>query len=254
MVHHGGMNSANHVRQAPLPGSFNRNEFLHEKDGTLWLRRETKGGAKDVLRNLQDEFAGYGWLDRGNTVRKRSVQEQVSLQTAARILGLLVLGGAKEDRGTMVIPYIDNAESIDQFLAKSNPQEAQKMIQALYDDLYIAHANNIIYGDRWSENILVKKGLHPQAIHIDFDLQYEGPDACALEVGRMTFYLLHAGREKVRTAISDALHNRRDSLNLSLVETIIRGHTRQFEKGRFSGAENEVDALFYELHKKEHHV
>jgi len=186
-------------------------------------------------------------MDHGNTVRKRSICEQVALSLKARMLGLLVLNDAAEDRGTMLMPYVDHAESIDRYLAQAEVSEAHRMIRTLYADLRTAHDNGIVYGDRWSDNILVIDSPRPRAVHIDFDLQYEGPDACAMDIGRMTFYLLHAGRDKVRSTIAKALHQRKGSLDMQMVERIVRGHAEHFAQGRFGGANLDIDALFHEL-------
>ncbi len=230
-----------------LTGGFNTTEPTCDAHNTGWLRRESHRNGRETLAKICDEFASYGWIDRGNTVRRRTINEQIDLCRQANRLHLMTHLPATNDRGSMLVPYIAQAESIDCYLARASAPDARRVVRTLYVDAKHAHQNGIVYGDRWSENILVSGAQYPTATHIDFDLQYEGPEAKEMEMARLSFYLLHSGREKVRSIIAGCLRDRCD-LNLSTLETIVRGHVRYFECGRFGGADQLVDDLFQEVH------
>src|SRR3989338_5956250 len=183
-----------------LKGGFNNNFIVKEPtSGKRYLIREPHNENPALLERIEHEFQSYGGgLDKGNGVRKRSQEEQIAVMSKATRNGLHVVEIAFVEDDRIVVPFIEGAQTIDEFLPSSSSEEAETLVHALFADLHEAHTEHgIVYGDRWSKNILVTSKQRPYPIHVDFDLQYEGPGAMDMDVGRMTFYLLHAGGKKV---------------------------------------------------------
>ncbi len=200
------------------------------------------------MERLRDEFQSYdGWIDRGNTVRKRTPAEQIRLMNDATRRKLRTIAVAGFDRDRIRMPFLSNAKTVDEYLPDATQKETDRVIADLLTDLHAAHAAGIVYGDRWSKNILVTRNGNPHVTHVDFDLQYEGPHARDMEVGRMMFYLLHAGRDKAAPMLAQGLLAAR-WFDPAIVANVLRGQADHFEGTAFGGMAPAVESLLGAVH------
>lgn len=234
-----------------MKGGFNNNLITENVEtGKKYLIRQPHTENISLLEKIEDEFQRYGnWLDKGNSIRTRSTEEQIACMTKAARNGLRVIDIFCTDDHRIILPFIEDAQTMDEFLPSVSLHDAESIVRNLFLDLHKAHTEHgIVYGDRWSKNILFNPKETQSPIHIDFDLQYEGPNAMDMDFGRMAFYVLHAGGKKVIPALVEALmacgwHDR------DFVECIMRGQAEYFKGTSFGSVSDDVDMLFEVLHR-----
>ena len=191
------------IERQPLEGALNVNTFAVDNDGGIFLRRNPKNNSY-VWGFISHEQDFIGFKDFGGTFRRRTPHEQSSFTLSAARHGLRVLPPSYVDeRGRNYYQFIQGVQNLDEFLPEASDEETGTLVYDLFHDLRRAHTHGFVYGDRWSQNILItpSNGL----LHIDFDIEISGPTARELEVASVAFYTLCAGRERVIPLLSTVL-------------------------------------------------
>lgn len=201
----------------PFEGGLNVSSVVTDDAGRSYLKRYPKSG-KETLKLLKHQYNALGFTSRGGSFRRRSSQEQGNFLQRAAGLGLKVLPPAHiDEKGFMYYRFLEGAQTLDDFLPRASSEEIDAIVHDLFADIRVAHANGVIYGDRWGQNILVvprfsllgnesnesEKMKEPArrtrktVLHIDFDIELSGPIAHEFELAEMTFYTLRAGGERI---------------------------------------------------------
>jgi len=178
-----------HIDKDPLEGGFNTNFFQTDIKGNLVLSRVPKPN-RDLFENILYEFRAIGFTADGGRVQRRSIEEQVHFANSAASKGLPVLPFFKSGE-QWSMPYLENIVPIDEYLRSADvaDQEKNMAVFDLLTGLERAHRQNIIYGDRWSGNMIVDNG---KVMHIDFDLELSGDYAREADLAQTLYHLIWA--------------------------------------------------------------
>lgn len=227
--------------QLPLTGALNVNVFVASQSGTL-LQKNPKDNPH-ILRSIAHEYHFLGYTDRGGTFRKRSPQEQNLFCRYCASHGLRVLQPIfVDDRGRNHYPFLNNALTLNKYLPNVPTLEAQIIVYQLFEDLRKAHRKGIVYGDRWSENILVVPNMG--LVHIDFDIEISGKPAIELEVAQAVYYSLCGGKDKVLSLLGAILGKSTNWFDFKMVELFLSRHAIHFRNSpTYGGVEKETQAL-----------
>jgi hypothetical protein len=154
------------------------------------------------------------------------------------------------DEGTHVENiFLENAETMDIFLTHATDEETALFTHNMYMDIYKAHKAGIVYGDRWSENILItpKRNI----VNIDFDIEIFGSFAREFEVAQVAYYILAGAKAKVVPQLAKLLSVPFANLDIRQVETFLKGHAKHFDVNKkYGNLKSEVNALVELTHKE----
>lgn len=250
--------------RAPLEGELNLHAIVKDKRGREYLKRYPKDNPR-IFRSLAHEYHALGFTNLGGTFRRRTPEEQRNFLEHAAQNGLSVLPPAYVDEKNInYYPFLAGSETLDEFLPHASDKEMEQVTYELFADLRQAHSNDIIYGDRWSKNILVVPSFSIEAshdsslsdnhlttvqrklVHIDFDLEISGPVARELELAQVTYYTLCAGRQRVLPTLSKilAINVNVPNLNFPVFAQFLERHAIFFKDNKeYGNCEKEVLAL-----------
>lgn len=227
--------------RAPLVGAFNANLLVRDRSGGIFLKRVPKENLI-ICDSIDFEYFETGFNDEGGGYRRRTPEEQARFTRYASNMGLRVLPSVITDKRISYTPFLENSPTLDVFLPQASQSDAARVTYQIFDDLRRAHKQAIIYGDRWSKNILVAPNLG--AVNIDFDIELSGLPAVEFEVAQAAYYVLCGGREKVMSPLSKILANNTGWFRQDLVEKFLSGHARHFSKDQeYGNVEADVDIL-----------
>jgi len=185
------------LERTPIEGKFNRLFFVTNETGVPFLKRVPKDNPT-LLKQIQAEYEGVMFLPLGGNFRKRTLEEQFSFSIKAAGLGLKVLPPSAIDREAIYYPFLDQVKSMKEYFS-SKDARVSFVVNQLVNDLRRAHGFNVIYGDRWLPNILVKP--EHKIVHIDFDIEISGKWAREFEVSQIIYYTILAGGKPALTAL-----------------------------------------------------
>jgi tRNA A-37 threonylcarbamoyl transferase component Bud32 len=145
--------------------------------------------------------------------------------------------------------FLENAETMDVFLTHATEEETALFTHNLYMDMYKAHSEGVVYGDRWSENILITpKG---NIVNIDFDIEIFGSYAKEFEAAQVAYYILAGAKSKVIPQLAKLLSVPYANLDLRYIETFLRGHAKHFDSNKkYGNLKEEVNVLVELMHKE----
>jgi hypothetical protein len=150
-----------------------------------------------------------------------------------------------DSKGINHFRFLPKVQTLDKYLPEASPEEAQRVTLQIFEDLYRAHTKGFVYGDRWSENMLVTPdhGL----MHIDFDLEIYGNGARELEVGQSAFYAVCGGREKVLVFLGTLLGKTNGWFDIRRAEQFATRLAIQFENHPVYGSTVEDTAALFAI-------
>lgn len=220
------------LQQAPLEGALNVSPFYALSNETV-LGRIPKANPA-ILESLAYEYHSIGFTGHGGSFRRRSPKEQFAFVNRAASHGLRVLEpGYINANDHIFFPFLSAAQTWDNALPALSDQDAGRLTYELFDDLRRAHSAGIVYGDRWSQNILVDPTFG--ILHIDFDLEISGKCAKDFEVAQAVYYTLCAGRERIIPLLKDILLYG-DWFNIYRVDEFVRKHSVFFNRSQKYGS------------------
>ncbi|KKU82732.1 MAG: hypothetical protein UY10_C0025G0006 [Microgenomates group bacterium GW2011_GWA2_47_8] len=231
----------------PLKGELNTNYLLGENASqppTHLLRAPRRNDA--IFESIDHEYNFIGFTGLGGRYRRRTPQEQSNFAVKAALSGLKVLPPIYGNGTDYTFAFLSEIETLDTFLSGANKGDAEEFIVDIFKDLRKAHAGGVIYGDRWSKNILRsgKYGL----VHVDFDLELSGSPAVEFEVAQVTYYTLSCGKEKIIPILAKLLL---DSpwFNFETIKQFLRGHAAHFNNTPYGGIISETETLICIVNK-----
>jgi len=226
------------IDRPPIVGKFNIQYFVIDASGRLFLKRIPKENLA-LLEQIKIEYTGTQFLTMGGHFRRRTPQEQSLFAKQAASHKLRVLAPEYMSGEIAYYPFIEKAQMLDTFFRQPTVKP-DIIISQLLNDLRIAHAFNVIYGDRWHPNILVapKIGI----IHIDFDIEISGSCAKEFEVAQVVYYTVFSGKDTVVSPICKCL-----SAGLwcdpKLVAHFLQAKTVFFKSTEYGGIESPIKTI-----------
>lgn len=226
------------IATAPLEGQLNIHRFLQDGDRVVLERLPREN--RQILTSIHNEYGFMGFNDLHGTVRRRTPAEQVKFASLAASHGLSVLTPLNIGDGKVYYPYLSNILMLDEYLPTASLIDAQVLVYRIFDDLYKAHRRGIIYGDRWSHNMLVLPDA--RFVHVDFDLEISGPPAKEFEIAQTAYYILSAGKRTVLETLSRVMIAK-NWFQVDWVELFLRGHANYFSSTKYGGIHKETEEL-----------
>lgn len=233
----------------PIEGALNTHVIVEYPDGARYLKRYPKNNPY-VFGFIAHEQHFLGFTDLGGKFRRRSPKEQEYFTKRAVAHGLRVLPPSYiDENGVNYYRLLSDVQTFDKYLPKATYEQTQKVTLELFNDLRRAHSLGFVYGDRWSENMLVspKYGL----IHIDFDIEILGPASQELEVAQAIFYTLCGGKDNALLSLSSLLRMKQYQwFNFRLVEQFTTKLAIHFKDHKtYGNALNNCITLFDNLQR-----
>lgn len=229
-----------------LTGELNTNIFVVNDSSELFLKRVPKDN-QQILHSIENEYNFLGFIPNGGKFRRRSTSEQTAIAQRAAMAGLRVLPPVSQEGDVSYYRFLEGAQTLDEYLPIASPEDSTKTVLQIFDDLKKAHSQGIIYGDRWSHNMLITPQLG--LINVDFDIEISGRPAIEFEVAQAAYYTLSAGREKVIPILAQVLRPE-GWFDMNLVELFLRRHAVFFDKTKFGGIQEETDILIDKIKQK----
>ena len=226
------------------------NESVVSRSGPRGLAMLTRHSFpnRHIFNSISDEYHDIGFTQMGGRVRRRTPEEQYSFMRYCAQEGLRVIPPFGINRSAIDLPFLGHAETLDIFMAHADVASAEKVAHDLLLDMSQAHQKGVVYGDRWSKNILVDPKYGP--MHIDFDLEISGPVSADLDLAQMGYYILCGGKGKVISIIAQFLGRIESLDSLHNIETFLRRHARHFFERPTYGhvmeeTETVIDSMFH---------
>lgn len=229
------------IEVPPLEGALNINHIIRPTKGPLLLQRNPRDNPQ-ILRSIAHEYHFIGFTDLGGKFRRRSFEEQVLFTRHAASQGLHILPPNFVRKSAAYFPFLRSAATLDDFLPTASQESMAMVMLDLFDDLRTAHKKSIIYGDRWSRNILVLPDS--SFLHVDFDIEISGRYAKEFEVAQVLYYTLCAGRERSLPLICRMMAKENRWFDINVVQRFLEGHAIHFiNSPKYGSAEALVDSL-----------
>lgn len=236
------------LEKNPLVGELNINKLVASPSGLVLLKRTPKEN-KHILRSIAHEYNNIGFTNAGGKFRRRTPEEQAKFTEYAAIQGLRVVPPIIKDGNITYFRFLNQAKTLDNYLFEATEDETTQTVYQLFNDLWKAHnRSGIIYGDRWSKNILVDP--HAGVMHIDFDIEISGRPAKELDIAQIAYYILCGGREKAIGLLTHILSHSEGWFNPTLVDQFLRGHARHFHSSQQYGHAEEMTDMLIALSNK----
>lgn len=202
-----------------------------------------------IWSSIAYEYNTIGFTGHHGTVRRRSPQEQTQFTQYCASHGLRVIPPYLDGDTHVKNIFLSDAETLDVYLAHATEHQAARVVHDLYSDMMRAHSHDIVYGDRWSENMLIRP--HGGLLHIDFDLEIGGPTAKEFEAAQAAYYVLAGARGKIITTLARFLAAPHARWDLDKIEQYLVGHAIHFNKNKkYGGLADEVNTLVALMHNE----
>lgn len=196
-----------------------------------------------LFRHLEDEYRLIGFWDAGGRFRRRNSEEQAHFSQKAANMGLRVLPPGLQLGSKFCYRFLSDAKSLDCYLPTSG-LEAIPAIHQLFNDLWDAHQRGIIYGDRWSQNVLISPKFGP--LHIDFDLEILGRFAKDFEVAQLSYYTAIATPSSAILSLAREIATP-GWFHPELLFRFLRGHVRYFSNSSYGDHRGIIEELINQI-------
>lgn len=228
----------------PLPrhairGEINAHYAYTDDSGEVLLKRVPLSDA-DVETIIEKENDRWGLSDVGVKLIQRSPDEQAEFERTAAEQGLLVLPSVVDSSEESYRKFLEKAVTLDEYLQHAKREEADQVLETLFEDIIHAHRLGIVYGDRWPKNILVDPAMGP--VNIDFDIRIEGP-AKELELAQVLFYTLAFYPTGAVSLLGPILERLTLEYDLGIVKKLVM-HKASIPDDRYKNVSATVEALF----------
>lgn len=180
-----------------------RAELLGQSAAKLAIRRPKGHKERSVTEmEIEEEYRNVGALNQGVGFRLRTPQEQMDFMNSSTSFGLKTLECRMLVGNEMVTEFVEGTP-LDQYV-QQDPDPA--VVNNVLTHLTQAHSVDVVFGDRWGPNTLVKPdGDH---VELDFDVELLGGSTKikTFELAQMLYHMVHFARHN-RTDIVNVLAN-----------------------------------------------
>ena len=165
-----------------LQGTLNYIFLFIDRSNNLYTWRTPKEHPA-ILPQIHKDLLGTGFLTNGGRYKFRSLEEQVNFMEKARQANLQSLVPVYADKLGILSPFIQGMP-YDQYLRSGGIQATANVL----DNIITAHRHNIVYGDRWTKNTIVKPD--ESIVEIDFDIELMSDNAQEFELAQLLYHIL----------------------------------------------------------------
>lgn len=233
-----------HPTGTVLQGTLNYNFVLSDPDGNLYVWRTPKEHPQ-IIPIIHQDLIGTGFLINGGSYRYRTIREQVNFMTEACRLQLQNVEAITTNAFGTLLPFIQGTP-YDNYLRQGGIEATKNVL----DNIVTAHRHNIVYGDRWTKNTIVKPD--ERIVEIDFDIELRGEIAQEFEMAQLLYHILFfsSQREKMLDFLKRYFQINQTALaghDFSMVRTFLSNYANYFQnktvEGIAGGIEQEIAKL-----------
>lgn len=214
-----------------LKGELNVNHVLKDSKGKLYVWRVPKENPL-VIPAIHDEFTQTGFLVSGGSYRLRSVPEQVDFMNGANQTGLKTSSTLYTD-GIGILTSFIQGTPFDIYLREGN----LSAITNVLDNMVIAHKMDIVFGDRWVKNTIIKPD--EDVVEIDFDIALEGAYGKEFEIAQTLYHMVHFSTDRVALLrhLFGYLNDRNimNNYDTSAVRFFLKKYSEYFQDKEYEG-------------------
>lgn len=257
------------IPREPLFGGLNINRFVQNGEGDLALRREPRDN-QATLRAVHDQYGDLGYLNAGGKFRRRKPSEQAQVTTEIKSLSVDIVAPIDEEERYPIYPYVTDAQTIAEFLPHAIQEDTEHIVFEIFRGLRRIHDHDIVIGDRWTDNMLVRPHfthghLEPRFLQIDPDYDLLSDDgitddpkallaAKAFEVASSAYFVLHSAGEKVIPPLAQVLDPGKAWYNMALMKVFMQSRSvwhdnPQNDQTEWGGIQRETGVLIDLLDK-----
>ncbi len=233
-----------HPTGTVLQGTLNYNFVLSDPDGNLYVWRAPKEHPQ-IIPIIHQDLIGTGFLINGGSYRYRTIREQVNFMTEACRLHLQNVEAITTNAFGTLLPFIQGTP-YDNYLRQGGIEATKNVL----DNIVTAHKHNIVYGDRWTKNTIIKpdEGI----VEIDFDIELRGEIAQEFEMAQLLYHILFfsSQREKMLDFLKSYLQINQTALaghDFFMVRKFLSNYANYFQdkivEGIAGGIEQEIAEL-----------
>ena len=225
-------------------GNLNDLSVVCDQYGNLYVWRTPKP-YPEILPKIAQDLRGTGFLTSGGSYRFRTVREQVNFMEKASRLNLPSIVATYADGSGMLLTFVQGIP-YNSYLHLGGISATKDVL----DGLIMAHTQNVVYGDRWAKNTMIKP--NGNIVEIDFDIELTGKNAREFELAQMLYHILlfSSRRSEILEFLADYLKNKLflSEYNLSTVVKFLSNYTNYFQdQPNEGGIKQEVAELIHIL-------
>ena len=226
-----------------LQGTLNYIFLFLDRNNNLYTWRTPKEHP-EILPQIHRDLLGTGFLTSGSRYQFRTLQEQVNFMEKASQANLQSLMPVYADKFGILSPFIQGTP-YDQYLRSGGIKATANVL----DNIITAHNQNIVYGDRWTKNTIVKQD--EPIVEIDFDIELIGANAQEFEMAQLLYHILFFSnrREELLKFLKGYLHHERALVrhNLSVVKKFLCNYIDYFQDKSVEGISGGIKQEIAEL-------
>jgi hypothetical protein len=147
------------------------------------------------------------------------------------------------DSSGMLLPFVRGV-SYDRYLRSGGISATKNVLERLI----LAHSMNVVYGDRWAKNTIIKPD--ESVVEIDFDIELTGEFAREFEFSQLLYHILlfSSRRSEILAFLADYLRDNEIVLarqyDFSRLAKFLANYTNHFQdRPDEGGIEREVAEL-----------
>ena len=226
-----------------LQGTLNYIFVFSDQQGHLYTWRTPKEQPK-ILPQIHKDLLGTGFLTNGGSYRFRTIKEQANFMEKARQSNLSSLVPIYADEFGLLSPFIEGTP-YDNYLLSGGIRATKNVL----DNIILSHKQNVVYGDRWTKNTIVKP--NEAIVEIDFDIELMGEFAQEFELAQLLYHVLFfsSRRSEMLGFLRAYFESRQTTLaqrKISVVKNFLFNYANYFQDKPFegiSGAQQEIAEL-----------
>ena len=171
-----------HPTGTVLQGTLNYIFVFSDQNGHLYTWRTPKEHPK-ILPQIHQDLLGTGFLTNGSSYKFRTIKEQANLMEKARLSNLSSLLPIYVDEFGLLSPFVEGTP-YDKYLLSGEITATKNVL----DNIILSHRQNVVYGDRWTKNTIIKP--NEDIVEIDFDIELVGEFAQEFELAQLLYHIV----------------------------------------------------------------
>lgn len=227
-----------------LQGYLNYIFIFSDRQGSFYTWR-TQKEHPEILPKIHQDLIGTGFLTNGGSYKYRTLSEQVNFMKLTHQLNLHALTVIYADNFGILSPFIPGI-TYHKYLLLGGITATKNVL----DNILVSHKYNIVYGDRWAKNTIVKED--ESIVEIDFDIELTGDIAQEFEMAQLLYHILlfSSRRREMLKFLESYFRDNQASLaqyHIPIITKILSNYAKYFAaqpcEGIAGGVQQEIAEL-----------
>ena len=229
-----------------LQGYLNYIFVFSDRKGSFYTWRIQKENP-EILPTIHKDLIGTVFLTNGGNYKYRSIKEQVDFMKKAYQLNLQSLPVIYADQLGILSPFIEGI-TYHKYLLLGGITATKNVL----DNILLSHKHNIVYGDRWAKNTIIKPD--ESITEIDFDIELTGKIAREFEMSQLLYHIIlfSSRRKEMLKFLAKYLQTNQIALaqyNIYVVEKFLSNYAKYFAEQTCEGISGGIKAEIAEFIK-----